>query len=372
MEKGLIALKFDKTTYDRLVELGRNEKTWVDPYDSEEYHNKFIRKLLKRSLYFAPRIFYTFGVLKHKIWPENLGIIGRCFLTLGDVNSAEEVYYQLIDICKDKLYWGLPVDWKSGAYIFPKGAMMSTTTSEIALFFIELRKYSDIVKDKDLQKIGSNLLHGLNKVYEDQERLILGYTAADNYRINNSNLLVAAALLEIGKKINDENLIHSSVKIVNACREGISPDGGVPYQMNGSKYDSYHQLFSIRALYLLKELSEEFDELYRRAIGFLRTELMDEYGNVFLNPRKNTIDMQGSAEALWFFSHVRERSLSKQIRRQIDDKLRTKGGRYIQRAWLKKTGRSIQSKTLFTRQGELRLILALAEFARLDDGDGRR
>ena len=71
---------------------------------------------------------------------------------------------------------------------------MSTTTAEIALFFIELNKRSNVVDPEVLVKIAYNLVDGLNRVYEDDNKLILGYTKYDNYKVNNSNLLVAAAL----------------------------------------------------------------------------------------------------------------------------------------------------------------------------------
>ena len=129
-------------------------------------------------------------------------------------------------------------------------------------------------------------LEGLNRVHEDEKRLILGYTSFDNYKINNSNLLVAAALYEIGKIINNDMFIDSSIKITNACVEGISSNGGVPYFMNGNRYDSYHQVFSLRALFLLKELSRDYCTIYNKAIKFFKESLMDEDGSVYLSLEK--------------------------------------------------------------------------------------
>jgi len=351
-------LENNEMILDRVLELYENVKLWRDPYDSEDYNNRYIRKLSKICLYFIPDFMYKTGLNKPHIWSENYGLIGKCFLKLGEVSLAEQIYYDLINLSEEKYYWGLPIEWKSGKNVFPKGVMMSTTTSEIALFFVELNKYSNVVTKDILEKIAYNLLKGLNRVFEDDCTLILGYTAYDEYRVINSNLLVAAALHEIGIVINDQNLISSSIKITNACINGISENGGVPYFMNGSIYDSYHQVFSLRALEIMKNESTEYKKTFDNALFFLKNELMDSKGNVYLSPKKDIIDMQGSAEALGFLSVNREKQLADKVLKQIDLILKNKKGKYVQRVWLNKMMFSLKSKTIFTRQGELRLLLS--------------
>ena len=344
--------------YRRVFELYNNKELWIDPYDSEDYNNKYIRKIIKLLLYFMPNYLYKFGIVKHHYWPENMELLGKCFLKLGEIRKAEEIYFELLNISQNKYFWGLPIVWKSSKYIFPAGTMMSTTTSEIALFFIELKQRSDVVSNEVLGKIAYNLLNGLNRVYEDQ-KLILGYTPLDDYRVNNSNLLVAAALHQIGKEINDDNLLNASIKITNACVDGISYNGGVPYYMNGNKYDSYHQVFSLRALLFLKNESKTFEKIYDKALDFLKYELMDEEGNVYLTPKKDVIDMQGAAEALLFFQLINDYDMVVKIINQINKVLISDKGKYIQRYWKSKYIFPIKSKVLFTRQGELRLLLSL-------------
>jgi len=343
----------------RLLELYENKELWIDLYDSEDYNNKYIRKLVKLLLYFMPNYLYKFRLLKHHYWPENLELLGKCFLKLGEIRKAEEIFFELLNISQNKCFWGLPIAWKSSKYIFPAGTMMSTTTSEIALFFIELKRFSDVVTDEVLGKIAYNLLNGLNRVYEDQKKLILGYTPLDDYQVNNSNLLVAAALHQIGKEINDNNLVNASIKITNACVDGISNNGGVPYYMNGNKYDSYHQVFSLRALLYLKDESKTFERIYYKALDFLKNELMDDDGNVYLTPKKDIIDMQGAAEALLFFQLIKDNDMVVKIMNQINKVLTSNKGNYIQRYWKSKFIFPFKSKVLFTRQGELRLLLSI-------------
>ncbi len=344
--------------HKRLKELFTNNREWIDPYDSEVINNKYLRKVIKILLYFMPELLYKLKIAKKHIWPENYCLIGKCFLLLGDIEGAENSFLELEEISDKKYYWGLPIDWKSSKYVFPKGLMMSTTTSEIALFASELKKYSKIVNDEILRKIADNLSNNLNVVYEDKENLIYGYTPIDEYRINNSNFLVASALYKIGKLLNEQHFVNIAKKIVNACLEGVSEDGGIPYYMNGNRYDSYHQIFSLRALYILKELAPKYDTFYNKAILFLKNHLMDLDGNVYLSPQKTIIDMQGSAEALNFFKMIDDCKTAKKIQAQIENMLKYKG-RYIQRDWQNFLFGPAKSRTLFTRQGELRLLMAL-------------
>ncbi len=344
--------------HQRLKELFTNTHEWVDPYDSEVINNKYLRKFVKVLLYFIPKPLYKLKLAKKHIWPENYCLMGKAFLMLGDIKNAEKVFGELEGISEKKYYWGLPINWKSAKYVFPKGLMMSTTTSEVALFLLELRKYSEKVTDEILRKIADNLSSNLNVVYEDKEKLIYGYTPIDEYRINNSNFLVASVIYKIGKVLNEQHFVSIATKIVNACLEGVSEDGGIPYYMNGNRYDSYHQVFSLRALYILKELSPKYDMFYNEAILFLKNHLMDLDGNVYLSPQKTVIDMQGSAEALYFFKMIDDCTTAKKIQAQIDKILKHRG-RYIQRDWQKFLFGPTKSRILFTRQGELRLLLAL-------------
>lgn len=343
--------------HKRCLELYNNKSLWLDPYDSETYRNRYIRKAIKILLDFIPNALYNLKIIERHIWPENLELLGKCFLLLNDVKNAERVYLDLLELSENKYYWGLPIGWYSSKYVFPPGSMMSTTTAEIALFIVDLSKKSDIVEDVVLKKIAYNLLDGLSKVFEDEHKLILGYTAYDDYRVNNSNLLVAAALYRIGKIINDNVLINAAAKITNACLDGISDDGGVPYYMNGNIYDSYHQIFSLRALYYLKEISAGYESAFNRALSFLEAKLMDKDGNVYLTTKKNRIDMQGTAEALGFYSLLNNIQICNKVLQQIDNNLKSKNGEYVQRRWIFSHKIKFKSRTLHTRQGEIRLYI---------------
>lgn len=353
-------MSFNKLVYERVKELYENSELWIDPYDSESFKNKYLRKIVKGTLYFSPHILYKLKIVRTYVWAENMELIGKIFLMLGDIKNATKVYHDLLALSDGNLYWGLPIEWKTKKNIFPAGTMMSTTTSEIALFFTELSKQIDVISHEVLSRIGYNLLNGLKKVYEDKDKLILGYTPYDNYEVNNSNLLVAAALYEIGRSVNDENLIKNSIKITNAAIDGISENGGIPYYMHGNYYDSYHQMFSLRALHYLKKSNHKLENVFHKGMKFFIDELMDKEGNVYLTPDKNIIDMQGSAEALGFFKKMNNTEVVEKISKMMNKNLKKNGG-YIQRNWIIMKHINIKSNTLFTRQGELRLLLSLID-----------
>jgi len=127
--------------------------------------------------------------------------------------------------------------------------------------------------------------------------------------------------------------------------------------MNGDKYDSYHQVFSLKALYILKEESLIYENTFNKSINFLKNYLMDDSGNVYLTPKKDIIDMQGATEALSFFQLINDEEMINKIIKQIELNLK-KNNKYIQRNWTKYI-LPIKSRTIFTRQGELRLLLCM-------------
>lgn len=93
-----------KLIYNRLETLYKDKNTWIDPYDSEEYDNRYIRKLMKILLYFIPNELYKLNLVKHHIWPENLELIGKCYLKLGDISKSEQIYQDLLELSEKNIF----------------------------------------------------------------------------------------------------------------------------------------------------------------------------------------------------------------------------------------------------------------------------
>lgn len=347
-----------------MFQLLNSSERWTDYYDGEIFRNRYIRGVIKRLMYFVPGILHRTKIVKFQKWHENYTLIGMAAVNCNELDAAVQMY-QKLTADKDKLYWGLPVDWFSGKLTFPRGTMMSTTTSETILFFYELaKKRRNVVEDDVIRAAAYNLLNGLNRVSESPDCLLLSYTPFDTYKVHNANLLVAAALGVSGELLADSTLVDASRKIVHGCVSKLHTDGWVPYRIGGTEdtVDTYHQIFSIRALYYLKESNEEANVWFKRMLIYLENNLMNkDTGTVYLFNTKKIIDLQPTSEALRLYGMLnQEETYNKIYRRMLQDFV-DDSGQIIQRIWfVGERKRKIKSNRAFVRQGLGRLAIALS------------
>lgn len=261
----------------------------------------------------------------------------------------------------NKKYWGLPIDWHSGNYIFSKGMLMSTTTSEGILYLCDVyNTYPDLIEKKYLINCVENLLKSLNKnQIGNTNDYLYSYTPTDKYQVFNSNLLVAAAIGVVGKITDDQDLMNEALKIYTTCEKYIPLEGYIPYSIFGFEKtaDSYHQLFSMRAVYYLVEFNLVNSILLERIEKYFFGKFLLN-GNVVLRTYSNTLDLQPYSEALRYFGV--SNSEKKFIELYNTRFSLMKKGRYIQRVWKFESKVKIKSNVCHSRQGYLRLLLALS------------
>lgn len=333
--------------------------SWLDPYDSEKINNRYLRGVSKRISYFSPSLFYKTNLFEKRIWSENYILLGHAALNLRDKESVEFSLQQL-EIYK-KNFWGLPINWHSGKYTFPIGTLMSTTTSEAILFFCEVYEvYEDLIDRNFLINSAENLISTLNRNGIDETSdYLYSYTPMDNYKVFNSNLLVAAAIGTAGKLTGNLGLINEATKIFETCEKYIPAKGYVPYKLGGAENtaDSYHQLFSMRAAFYLRKYNIVESDLLRRMEKYF-FEKFHLNNVVVLRPNSKVLDLQPYSEALRYFGLSNDEK-SYEYLYKFRTKLMKKNN-YIQRVWRYNSKFPIKSNVCHSRQGYFRLLLALS------------
>lgn len=336
----------------------QNPRQWVDLYDTEHIDCRMLRRATRLMLYFWPRSLYSLGLARVHAWPETYALLGLSALECNDVEMAIHAYEWLMEDAGQDTFWGLPIKWHSGQYVYPARTMMSTTTAEVASFLVQLDKECGCVGHDTLERIGWGLVHGLYRAIDDGDRLQFSYTPYPSHPVNNSNLLVAASLWSIGTHAGDVGLMSVAERVTGTCLDCLDPAGGITYSREYGIVDSYHQLFSIRALYVMRDMNSSVRKWFDRTLSFLESHFMDTRGGLLVQTDRPMYDVISSAEALRLYrmigSSQRYDRILEHMRRDL-----TSRDNLVQRAWLTPLG-LVRANTLFTRQGAARLALALA------------
>lgn len=339
--------------------LFNNIGDWTDLYDNEEINNRVLRRLTRLLSYFNKRVNYTLHFSERHVWAENYALLGLTFLECND----EEYLYKTIDKLENISrgdYWGLPVDWHTGHMVIKKNSIMSTTTSEIILFFYEyLKKYGEIKYKKEdlLLKPCYAMINTLNKAIDTPEELQFSYSCYPGDPVNNSNLLIAAAFCTVGDYCNDNYLFSIGIKVLSSTLAGLANDGGITYFKNYDIVDAYHQIFCIRALLYLRTYDDNAKAYLKFAIQYFENTFIDASGVVFVRQDKNMIDLMASSEALRLYKKLGDKEKYDKVYRHIKNDL-VQNGELVQRIWIR-NGKKYRAKTCFVRQGIARFALGL-------------
>jgi len=348
-----------KLISNEIEEALKNPEKWIDPYDSEKIKNRYLRGVSKRIALFYPSIFYKLNIFEKNVWDENYILLGQAALNINRKDLVIESLEQL-EVSQRK-HWGLPIDWHNWGSVYPRGTLMSTTTAECILFLCDVQsKYPELINENYLTDIAANLLNSLNKVDISQSAdYLYSYTPINHTQVFNSNILVASAVGQVGFLYKKEEFIREAKKIIDTCEKYIPIEGFIPYNLHGEETtaDSYHQLFSMRGLYyLFRNGIINRNLLDRTEKYFLESFLIDNL--VILRPNSNVLDMQPYSEALRYFGILKDNKKFDELYSAKYNLM--KKDRFIQRVWKLKWEINIKSNVCYSRQGYLRLLLALS------------
>jgi hypothetical protein len=349
------ASKIDKATLTRW--LLQNSDQWIDLYDTEYIDNRLLRRGTKGLLYFWPELLVRLRVTQRNLWPEVMALLGLSALECNDLEMAMLAFNWLMENAGDDYYWGLPIKWHSAENVFPPGTMMSTTTAEVVWFLLELDRRYQCVGHEDLERIGFTLASNLHRAIDDGDRLQFAYTPYPGTPVNNSNILVASALWGIGCHTRTADLMTMAKRTLLTCLEGLDPSGGITYCRGYGIIDSYHQLFSIRALYTMKDMDPIVHKWFERTLDYFERTFIDSHGGVLVRTDRAFYSMISSAEALRLYRMIGASDKYHSVLRHIHRDL-THRGRFAQKAWPTPVG-IVHSRAIFTRQGLARLAVGL-------------
>lgn len=336
----------------------KNPQRWVDLYDTEDISRRPLRRIGKVMLQFCPRETFLLGLARPHQWAETYGLLGLSALQCGDVEMAMLAYRWLMDDAGGRCYWGLPITWHAGTQVYPPGTMMSTTTAEVATFLVELDRLCGCVGRDLLQGIAFSLASGLHRAIDDGDRLQFSYTPYPGDPVNNSNLLVAAALWAIGRYTESTELMSLAERTTLTCLDGLHPSGGITYFRGYDIVDSYHQLFSLRALYSMRDMNRSVVEWFEKALHYLEVNFVDDRQGLLVRTDRRMYDVMSAAEGMRLYRMIGADEGYDRMLRHIQRDFSWRG-RIVQRAWITPFG-LVHSNVLFTRQGAARLVLGLS------------
>lgn len=332
----------------------RNITKIRDRYDLESIDNILIKRIVKK--FKLNNLAYSLGLIRTYSWPENIRMLCEAAAELSMMGEFEHLLELLFSEKCIRGGWGLPVPWHSGDYHFPKGTMMSTTTAEIcdsiwswhANGLID-ENYSDVHS-----KLLTDMKNNLNISHKDKEAMIFSYTPLDQYKIINSNLLIASALA----KDANNRFEYDVLKILNGVRSAVGSTGKFTYFYEGGRIDSYHQIFCLKALFDLSDNYPIAKIMFEEGFDYLTRELIDEDGRVFVTPDKLIIDLHGVADSLSLLRKIGDNVMYEKIYKACQNTLIREGSLY---QYAKPNCQN--DYKVFTpaygRQGYLRMMLAI-------------
>ena len=345
----------DKATLTRW--LLQNPDKWIDLYDTEHIDNRLLRRATRGLLWFCPQILLHLRVANRSPWPEAVALLGLSAVQCNDKEMGTSAFAGVLSKSDGDYHWGLPVKWHSGDNVFPPGTMMSTTTAEVAWFLLELDRRYQCVGRETLEHVGFSMANNLYRAIDDGKRLQFAYTPYPGEPVNNSNLLVASVLWRIGCYVESTDLMSTAKRISLTSLEGLDSSGGITYFRGSDIVDSYHQLFSIRALYAMRDMDPSVGKWFELTLDYFERIFIDSRGGVLVRTDKPFYDMISSAEALRLYRMIGNSDKYHSILRHIQRDL-VHRGRVVQRVWFTPIG-TVHSKAVFTRQGLARLALGL-------------
>lgn len=344
-ENGYIDSLIEKIIHDELY--------FMDQYEFESLNNKSLRKIIRALSFFAPQKCPDIFVKKH-LWAENFVLLGEACMKTGNINLLKEIVETLKKISLDCGGWGLPIDWHSGEYVFKKGTLMSTTTSEVILFLCECLRYPGINVSKQYITDSLNaMLNTLNRVGDEGN--LYSYTPEDNYIVNNANLLICAAITEVAEKC-DSAMKDKGKTLMDACIKSLNEDGGITYFQNADITDGYHQLFCMRSLYIIGRYYREAIPWYKKTKDYFERVFLTENNRVLVRTDKEILDLMATTEALRFYNYIDDSTKYEKILEQMIMDFQLSNGSICQRIWKYKSVKPIKSRNVFMRQGIARLL----------------
>jgi hypothetical protein len=233
----------------------------------------------------------------------------------NDAAQARELLDWLIDHPAagfDGLGWGYPYPWQDVGFFAPRDFPNRVVTAHVGQALLD--GYETLHDDRYLDAANRAvwfLLEAPKTLFEDAGRRCVSYVPSPDidWIVMDVSALAGAVAARVGAITGDADLIREAGRLVRYVVSKQTDYGAWYYADPPSAshitHDNYHTGFILDAIqqYGLSAGSDEFDEAYRRGLGFYERKLFEPSGAArFTSDRLYPIDIHGCAQGVITFS----------------------------------------------------------------------
>ncbi len=273
--------------------------------------------------YFSNPVRKAIGI-KKQIYPQSLIFIAEGYLHLyrktGDSTHKENAEKLIVTILENRNKefshhcWGQPYDWSS-KQIIPANTPRTTVTSQAgnlmirAYEILEEEKYLDLAND-----IGLFFLHEMKRSYNSDTELCFSYTAVDNMRVYNPNMMASTFLHRLHNLTNEKTIYDIAIRSLSFVMNRQNEDGSWYYSFSEhdkpSIIDNYHTGYVIESIIIIKKITKDsfiYDVQLNKSIEYFADNLFttDDIPKL-RNDKIYPIDIQSCAQSILTFIQIKD------------------------------------------------------------------
>lgn len=244
--------------YD-LLSLNSYTQSLMYPFSQLTFPKKVAFLILTKSNDWFPLTIRKLLRIPKKVHPTYLGLLLHAELNFLDEYYNKEKIIELKRLLKEqrissyKNYcWGTPFEWRSGDILYTEGTPFTVVTAWIGEAFLTAYRQSNQPDDLEVCiSIADFFIHDLIIEEYPDDRVCFSYSPLTKSDINNSNLMVAAFLAQLGQEIGNSSYIQWARKAVNFSVSTQLDNGLIPYNGNDTCVfnDSYHSSYELKSLF---------------------------------------------------------------------------------------------------------------------------
>lgn len=259
-----------ESAFDSLEQwISHNGFAGYDPYDirGQDWYIRAFRARKVRSALaileqnLPPRLIRKALRIKKEINAKGMGLIASAYLRRyrGTGNQAyvvkAEAALDWLAANRSDVYpgysWGYPFHWHSRIFI-PRGTPSVVVTATVGDAWLDHFELAGSPESLQMARgIGQFITEGLNRSFEDSERVCFSYTPIDRFQVTNATLFGAAFLARFGALTGDAMCSEFAAKSVRYALSQQNADGSFCYWgfEPDSIIDHYHTGFILRHLF---------------------------------------------------------------------------------------------------------------------------
>ena len=269
--------------YD-ILSLNNKTRSLMRPFKDLSIMNKFLFIVIDKLNNYLPVFTRKLLEVKKKKHPTYIGFLLHAELNLKqELRDENRINLLKTELEKSRIInyanhcWGTPFAWKSGLTDYPIGTPFTVVTAWIGEAYLTSYRIFQQESDLDiLNSIADFFISDLPRI-ETSNSICFSYSPIVKTDINNSNLMVAGYLAQLGELTNNTKYIELAKKSVEFSISTQLNSGLIPYYGNtGCKTnDSYHSSYEIKSLTQVYKVTK--DESLKQSIFNYLTYYIENY-----------------------------------------------------------------------------------------------